>query len=82
MIKVGKIKPGEEKKKYRYPDLPMQGQTWLSVMEYLPKDYDLCHLKTASGKLKSGWFYRDKWDGYKIKPDDIIVQWKLQEIQE
>ena len=82
MIKVGKIKPGEEKKKYKYTDSPGSGEKWLSVNDYLPKDYDLCNLKLAGGLRKTGWFYRDKWDGRRIKPEDVITEWQLQEIEE
>lgn len=49
---------------------------WAKCSEYVPEEYDICHLKTKNGLSKRGWFNGYCWDGAYITKDDEIEFWK------
>lgn len=61
--------------KYNYKDVQSEFDGWIDVKKYLPADYDLCLLKTAS-RILHGWYALGSWDGLKLKDSDVILYWK------
>lgn len=50
---------------------------WADVAKYLPGEFDLLHLKLLDGKIKSGWWTGNEWDGLNVKPVDKVIKWKI-----
>lgn len=74
MIRVGCKKP-EGGYVYTYSDVCFDKDGWADATEFLPDEYDLCHLKTET-TTKIGWFCGNGWDGKTIEKWDKIVKWK------
>ncbi len=66
---------GLKKIPYRYPDIPSDLAGWIDAVKYLPRDFDLCVLKTLSCNLL-GWYTGNSWDGLNIKESDTVLSWK------
>lgn len=83
MEQVGKtvyIKTTRTGKKVRsymtYKDVPKDENDWADPKEYLPRFYDLVHLKMSDGSETIGWRSDSRWDGRRFKPWLKIVAWK------
>lgn len=51
---------------------------WANPKEWLPLSFDLVQLKTQD-KIKMGWYTGDRWDGYRFKETDEVLQWKRED---
>jgi len=60
---------------YNYRHVTETEDKWVNPQEWLPIPYDLVILKIGSVE-KVGWYTGNHWDGYKIKPEDIVSMWK------
>ncbi len=59
-----------------YFRLPKDKEGWVNASEYLPKDFDLCWIKTDEKKIKTGWLAGSSWDGLAVTENDKVVSWK------
>ena len=65
---------GPKKIPYKYSDVESH-DGWIDSQKYLPKEYDLCLLKTPDKTLR-GWYTGTMWDGLTIKESDTVLFWK------
>lgn len=73
--KVGKLYENS-KRAFCYIDIEANKKEWIDASKFLPSDFDLCHCRTKN-KIVPGWYTGFCWDGLQIKPDDEILEWKL-----
>lgn len=85
-IIVGKLKPDPSQRKarscYAYSDVKFNNEGWADAIKFLPKEFDLCDLKTETGKIFRGWYSGQSWDGINVKPKCNIKFWKRHEENE
>ena len=89
VIKVGNVShysstENRDKKAvyYSYADIQFN-DGWAETSKFLPRDFDLVYGKTSNGEIKSCWLSGSKWDGLRVKNDDIIMCWrKKEEVEE
>lgn len=60
----------------KYTTLERQYPNWISVEIYVPQPFDLVLVETSGKRRYVAWFTGTNWDGYKMKPTDIILRWK------
>lgn len=68
MIKVGFNKA-------EYKDVKFDVDGWACAKQYMPLDFDLCHLKLKD-RVRAGWASGNAWEGLKLKASDEVLQWK------
>lgn len=83
MLQVGKsrifkiMKTGKQIRSYMtYSDVKTDYDGWADAEQYLPKEFDLVHLKLNNGKHSKGWRSTTSWDGRKFDPGTVILSWK------
>ena len=75
--KTPKYNPRTKKnEKCTYQDVTYDADKWADAKKYLPIDFDLCYLKTATITVP-GWHCTNTWDGNRVTPDMDILYWKL-----
>lgn len=75
-----KTEKGKERS-YTYNDVMFDEKGWADVNEYLPIKFDLCSLKTDEGKIKSGWYTGQGWDGMKVREEHKITHWNRKQFE-
>jgi len=73
MIKVGQ-KIGKKKIGYSHVLCNIDG--WVDAKEFMPIDFDLCHLKIKDKKVCPGWAQGSFWCGANVTKEDIVLFWK------
>jgi len=74
------MRSGKETRSYMtYKDVPKDNDEWVDAYNYLPRLYDLVHLRMNDGSQSKGWRTDTRWDGRKFKPHQRIVAWKKAE---
>lgn len=74
------MKTGKETRSYMtYKDVPKDADDWADPKEYLPRRYDLVHLKFNDGNETIGWHTDSRWDGRKFKLGTTVIGWKKTE---
>ncbi len=73
MIKVGQ-KIGKRKIGYSHVLCDIEG--WVDANQFLPADFDLCHLKIKDKKTSPGWLQGTCWSGANVVKEDIVLFWK------
>ncbi len=80
IIQVGKVKEYKGNYKpnilYSYRDVNYDLDEWADANKYLPKEYDLCLLKTDIGRTINGWHNGTSWDGLRLKDGEKIKFWQ------
>lgn len=81
MIIVSKTKfidPITEKRRaYKYSDLRFDSQGWMFDLSKLPIPYDLMYIKLKDlPHIKTGWWTGKKWEGLRLKSEEIVIAWK------
>lgn len=82
MIKVGNdcLENGKYRK-YSYKDVVFDKDGWADASMYLPKDYDLVHMKlkrdNVENKILPGWIFCRTWRGLNLRIQDRIIAWKI-----
>jgi hypothetical protein len=71
----------EKERLYTYKDVEFDKGGWADVCLYLPIKFDLCTLKTSEGKVKSGWYTGQGWDGQRVKEEDGITHWNRKQYE-
>jgi hypothetical protein len=62
-----------EKKKRR---IKIPRNIWISVKDNLkPKEYDLVRLRDYEGRITSGWYTKEGWDGPRMRATTQVIQW-------
>ena len=61
---------------YSYKDVLFDKDLWAKSTDFLPKEYDLCNLKTDTNKYLNGWHNGNSWDGLNVKRDTNIEYWQ------
>jgi hypothetical protein len=78
-IMVGKSKgSGNNKKYYYYSHVVLDSGGWADPKCFLPKEYDICVLKTEKG-IKVGWWCGSSWDGRLVKEGEVVLGWRRKE---
>jgi len=49
---------------------------WVPELYCRPISFDLVLIRTTEEKTKTGWWNGRKWEGYRIKDEDIVMCWK------
>jgi|GEM_PF-2555048 len=62
---------------FTYKNVVKDTDGWADALVYKPLPYDLVNVKIIN-IIKSGWWDGSKWEGYRIKEDDIVLFWKLE----
>lgn len=80
-IFIGRIKeyknvPNKQPVLWVYRDVKYDADKWAKASEFIPESFDLCHLKTDTGKTFRGWHTGHNWDGLNIKSEYKIEFWK------
>ena len=74
------MKSGKQTRSYlTYKDIPKDYDDWVNAKLYLPKKYDLVHLRMSDGSYTKGWRSESFWDGRKFKPHLKVIAWKKAE---
>lgn len=68
--------------KVQYKDCVYDKNMWADASKFLPNEYDLVSLKLKSGKIISGWFSLNQWEGLRLQPSDEVLFWKKNELRQ
>lgn len=91
IVKVGYIKKylisrytstGQKKKIpifYTYKDIRFDVDGWANSKKFLPEDFDLVLLRLKRERTIPGWINGMKWEGIRLKKDDLVMFWKRNE---
>lgn len=65
-----------------YLDIPVDQYGWVDAEKYRPHPYDLVKLLLSDGKELNGWWADTEWDGYHLKPHEIVIKWKRVQVEQ
>lgn len=51
---------------------------WIDANLIKPFPYDLVKIKTKEKKLKSAWWNGIGWEGIKLKSEELVLYWKME----
>lgn len=79
-IHIGKTKKHDPNKskpeRWSYADAEYDQKGWANTEEYLPAEFDLCYLKTDTGRILKGWYTGHGWYGLNVLETHKIKLWK------
>lgn len=58
-----------------YPEVTAGKENWVNKNYFIPKKFDLVEL-LAGTKIYKGWWSGHKWDGLRIKGNELITHWR------
>jgi len=78
LVRVGKCKPRTKGHitNYKYSDCISGADGWYDASKYLPREGDLCFVKTEDGKILKAWVFGVTWDGLNVIESTKIIAWK------
>lgn len=76
LIRGLKLKAGQRSPQtVTYHNIPQDPGGWVDASRFLPKCFDLLHLKIQE-ETKSGWYTGCAWDGKRVLQSDQVLYWK------
>jgi hypothetical protein len=71
--------PEDDKRVLCYAKVPKDKHGWTVDMAYRPAPYDLVAMKIQDfDRIINGWWTGFMWEGYRLKPHDRVIAWKME----